>query len=52
MKYRVEQTSRFKKELRTMLKRGKDRAKLLNIAIDNGALFLSLTRTGTHSDLF
>lgn len=91
MKYRVEQTSTFRKDLKKALKRGKDKTKLLEIvrlladgrplpehckdhaligdltgfrdchiepdwlliyAIDQGALVLSLTRTGTHADLF
>ena len=91
MKYRVEQTSKFRKELKKVLKRGKDKTKLLKVvrlladgkqlpeqykdhaltgdyagfrdchiepdwlliyAIDQGALVLSLTRTGSHSDLF
>ena len=91
MKYRVEQTSKFRKELKKVLKRGKDKTKLLKVvrlladgkqlpeqykdhaligdyagfrdchiepdwlliyAIDQGALVLSLTRTGSHSNLF
>lgn len=91
MKYRVEQTSKFRKDLKKVLKRGKDKTKLLKVvrlladgkqlpgqyrdhaligdyagfhdchiepdwlliyAIDQGALVLSLTRTGSHSDLF
>ena len=91
MKYKVEQTSRFKKDLNRVIRRGKNRQKLLEVvamladdlplperckdhaligdyagfrechiendwllvyAIDQGALVVSLTRTGSHSDLF
>lgn len=91
MKYRVVKTSRFRKDLKRMLKRGAEIAKLLTAietisqgeplppsmrdhaltgdysgfrechitpdwlliyALDNGALILTLTRTGSHSDLF
>ena len=91
MKYRVYQTTRCKKSLKKMVKRGKSRAKFLTVVrmLANGealppqykdhplhgdyeghrdchiepdwiliyyknenSLVLSLTRTGTHSDVF
>ena len=91
MKYAVRQTSRFRKELKRMLKRGADRSKLFDVVrmlangetlppqyhdhaltgdmagtrdchitpdwlllyrIDGDVLVLTLTRTGTHSDIF
>lgn len=91
MKYTVRRTSRFRKELKAVLKRGKDVEKLLTVvnilasgetlppqykdhaltgdmagyrdchiendwlllyAIKDDLLVLTLTRTGTHSDLF
>ena len=90
MKYRVIETTRFRKDLKKLLKRGLDKAKLLSVVkklangeqlppqfkdhalvgdmvglrdchiqndwvllytIENGALVLTLVRTGTHSDL-
>lgn len=91
MKYEIIRTNRFKKEYKAMLKRGRSRAKLLEVVemlangkplpekycdhnllgkwaghrechiepdwlliytIENDVLVLTLTRTGTHSDLF
>jgi mRNA interferase YafQ len=91
MKYAVRQTTKFRKDLKKMLKRGADRTKLsvvvkmlaqgkplppqyldhaltgdmagtrdchitpdwiLLYRIENDVLVLTLTRTGTHADLF
>ena len=91
MKYAVRQTTKFRKELKKMLKRGADRSKLSAVVkmlaqgktlppqyrdhaligdmagtrdchitpdwlllyrIENDVLVLTLTRTGTHADLF
>ena len=91
MKYEVIRTTRFRKELKKMIKRGADIAKLETVVnilasgeplppqyhdhaltgdleglrdchitpdwlllyrIENNVLVLTLTRTGTHSDLF
>ena len=45
MKYGIRKSTRFKKSLRKMLKRGKD------IKKTDGLLILTLVDTGTHSDL-
>ena len=91
MKYAVRQTTKFRKELKKMLRRGADRSKLSAVVkmlaqgeplppqyhdhaltgdmagtrdchitpdwlllyrIENDVLVLTLTRTGTHADLF
>ena len=91
MKYAVRKTTKFRKELKKMLKRGADRSKLSAVVkmlaqgqtlppqyhdhaltgdmagtrdchitpdwillyrIENDVLVLTLTRTGTHADLF
>ena len=91
MKYAVRQTTKFRRELKKMLKRGADRSKLSAVVkmlaqgktlppqyrdhaltgdmagtrdchitpdwlllyrIENDVLVLTLTRTGTHADLF
>ena len=42
----------FKKDYKRIIKRGYNNKLLEEYAIDNGELFLYLTRTGSHSDLF
>jgi len=49
-KYKIERTVRFKKDFKSIKKRGYD-VKLLAEVVEN-TLKLYLTRTGTHSDLF
>lgn len=50
MSYRVQWTNRFKKDYKLCESRGLDMA--LIYAINNGVLTLTLSRTGSHSDLF
>ena len=60
--YEIKATARFKKDIKLLQKRGYNiallqqvieiLARLLIYRIDEDILILTLTRTGTHSDLF
>ncbi len=57
MNYRVQWTNRFKKDYKLCESRGFRECHikpdwLMVYAINNGILTLTLSRTGTHSDLF
>lgn len=54
MKFKIMATGKFKKDLKVMIKRGCHITPdwLLIYEIDHDILYLYLTRTGTHSDLF
>ncbi len=58
-KYEIKMTSKFRKDLKAIKKRNFDIALLNEVVLmlanyekDNNILILTLTRTGSHSDLF